>query len=110
MKAGSVGTFRKNRWRFCSISFLRNPGNLLGPVLQRAGEIKMFRASKPGQSRAHIADPVFSTLVRYLRSEEHTSELQSRGHLVCRLLLEKKNFLYYSSSIHNSISPSIYSC
>src|SRR5690625_6056474 len=26
-----------------------------------------------------------------MRSEEHTSELQSRGHLVCRLLLEKKN-------------------
>src|SRR6266498_3844570 len=26
----------------------------------------------------------------YLRSEEHTSELQSRPHLVCRLLLEKK--------------------
>src|SRR5207253_3263875 len=28
---------------------------------------------------------------RHTRSEEHTSELQSRGHLVCRLLLEKKN-------------------
>src|SRR5439155_9173943 len=27
---------------------------------------------------------------RNFRSEEHTSELQSRGHLVCRLLLEKK--------------------
>src|SRR2546429_1434988 len=27
----------------------------------------------------------------YKRSEEHTSELQSRLHLVCRLLLEKKN-------------------
>src|SRR5690625_6088929 len=27
---------------------------------------------------------------RQIRSEEHTSELQSRGHLVCRLLLEKK--------------------
>src|SRR5690625_322452 len=26
-----------------------------------------------------------------LRSEEHTSELQSRGHLVCRLMLEKEN-------------------
>src|SRR5437660_4562240 len=26
----------------------------------------------------------------FCRSEEHTSELQSRGHLVCRLLLEKK--------------------
>src|SRR5437870_8694675 len=29
--------------------------------------------------------------MRLGRSEEHTSELQSRGHLVCRLLLEKKN-------------------
>src|SRR5690625_6863216 len=29
--------------------------------------------------------------LRIDRSEEHTSELQSRGHLVCRLLLEKKN-------------------
>src|SRR5207253_10703088 len=28
---------------------------------------------------------------RAARSEEHTSELQSRGHLVCRLLVEKKN-------------------
>src|SRR5690625_5721351 len=28
------------------------------------------------------------------RSEEHTSELQSRGHLVCRLLLEKKNHIH----------------
>src|SRR5690625_6424938 len=27
---------------------------------------------------------------KMMRSEEHTSELQSRGHLVCRLLLEKK--------------------
>src|SRR5690625_6237466 len=27
------------------------------------------------------------------RSEEHTSELQSRGHLVCRLLLEKKKIM-----------------
>src|SRR5439155_19006440 len=29
------------------------------------------------------------------RSEEHTSELQSRGHLVCRLLLEKKKEILY---------------
>src|SRR5690625_6996673 len=28
--------------------------------------------------------------IKDYRSEEHTSELQSRGHLVCRLLLEKK--------------------
>src|SRR2546422_3579706 len=30
-----------------------------------------------------------------VRSEEHTSELQSRLHLVCRLLLEKKKKLFY---------------
>src|SRR5690625_6002717 len=29
-------------------------------------------------------------IINHYRSEEHTSELQSRGHLVCRLLLEKK--------------------
>src|SRR5690554_2959582 len=33
-----------------------------------------------------------------IRSEEHTSELQSRPHLVCRLLLEKKNNKYYLQS------------
>src|SRR5437870_10691839 len=32
------------------------------------------------------------------RSEEHTSELQSRGHLVCRLLLEKKKQKQHSSN------------
>src|SRR5690625_4635699 len=32
-----------------------------------------------------------------LRSEEHTSELQSRGHLVCRLLLEKKKKILYTN-------------
>src|SRR2546429_497114 len=32
-----------------------------------------------------------SSALLFLRSEEHTSELQSRLHLVCRLLLEKKN-------------------
>src|SRR5690625_5356455 len=38
---------------------------------------------------------VFSeeTTRQVLRSEEHTSELQSRGHLVCRLLLEKKKHI-----------------
>src|SRR5476651_575028 len=35
------------------------------------------------------ARPVFSTTAMWSRSEEHTSELQSRQYLVCRLLLEK---------------------
>src|SRR5690625_6258924 len=33
------------------------------------------------------------------RSEEHTSELQSRGHLVCRLLLEKKKKIIKSTEL-----------
>src|SRR5690625_5640819 len=41
------------------------------------------------QIEAPPPDPHMDSLDR-LRSEEHTSELQSRGHLVCRLLLEKK--------------------
>src|SRR3712207_7956293 len=38
------------------------------------------------------------------RSEEHTSELQSRQYLVCRLLLEKKKQLILESSILNIIT------
>src|SRR2546429_6330612 len=42
------------------------------------------------------------------RSEEHTSELQSRLHLVCRLLLEKKkNALLDSSALIHSHQPSV---
>src|SRR5215510_13991273 len=36
------------------------------------------------------------------RSEEHTSELQSRGHLVCRLLLEKKKKQPYGTAPQNT--------
>src|SRR2546422_6000754 len=38
-----------------------------------------------------IASPRSMWFANLIRSEEHTSELQSRLHLVCRLLLEKKN-------------------
>src|SRR6266508_1123717 len=42
--------------------------------------------------REGLTDAVVQPVLRDRlgRSEEHTSELQSRGHLVCRLLLEKK--------------------
>src|SRR3712207_7200984 len=65
----------------------RRPG---GDVLdaQRAG-------LDPGQQHREVRRAA------ELRSEEHTSELQSRQYLVCRLLLEKKN--------HPSLSLSIYS-
>src|SRR3989442_8609945 len=45
-------------------------------------------------AKQHRADPLVHVRLGFiahrLRSEEHTSELQSRPHLVCRLLLEKK--------------------
>src|SRR5690625_6927702 len=46
-------------------------------------------ARRPSLRAERLAVGERATL-RRLRSEEHTSELQSRGHLVCRLLLEKK--------------------
>src|SRR2546422_3441316 len=42
------------------------------------------------RARDHFADAELCELLMFMRSEEHTSELQSRLHLVCRLLLEKK--------------------
>src|SRR5690625_535283 len=53
------------------------------PETSRAKSLR-GRESRPGASATRTR-PSRST-----RSEEHTSELQSRGHLVCRLLLEKK--------------------
>src|SRR5207253_6894261 len=40
--------------------------------------------------RLEFAGRYLQNQCKRARSEEHTSELQSRGHLVCRLLLEKK--------------------
>ena len=54
--------------------------------------VEVYYTVKRGDTLYSIASQ-FSTTVqklKSLRSEEHTSELQSRGHLVCRLLLEKK--------------------
>src|SRR3989449_1788472 len=75
--------------------------------------IKLFATDEPyqnmiGPAGAVLADFLLSTfgLVSFLiasilifwggmmRSEEHTSELQSRLHLVCRLLLEKKKKMH----------------
>src|SRR5258708_18252280 len=55
----------------------------------------LFRSPQRAHDRGgSVARPDESTGIgqelTYLRSEEHTSELQSPDHLVCRLLLEKK--------------------
>src|SRR3989442_2086741 len=43
-----------------------------------------------GPAVGHVFKDFVHRGLEYMRSEEHTSELQSRPHLVCRLLLEKK--------------------
>src|SRR5262245_65272628 len=53
-----------------------------------AREHRRFAVAGVGQSAAPVV--VRAAVQRRVRSEEHTSELQSLRHLVCRLLLEKK--------------------
>src|SRR5690625_6067698 len=50
----------------------------------------MARSSKVIKPPSTPPKPTARLSRKLPRSEEHTSELQSRGHLVCRLLLEKK--------------------
>src|SRR3989449_2546455 len=89
------------------VIYMQDGQNLFDPALSFAGtwgvDEALSWASRrgldaivvgiPNMGDARIAeyDPFMGTGDRYLdRSEEHTSELQSRLHLVCRLLLEKK--------------------
>src|SRR5690606_41404482 len=64
-------------------------------ILLAAGILYLFAFSGDWLMRAlGIGIPAFKIaggLLLFLRSEEHTSELQSRENLVCRLLLEKNN-------------------
>src|SRR5439155_14131280 len=66
---------------------------------QRSAAGQAVHPETPSARRARAVDsstatrrspPKSRAIKRATRSEEHTSELQSRGHLVCRLLLEKK--------------------
>src|SRR3712207_7459670 len=70
-------------------------------VTARSSEGGVVTVSAPGSQVRHVLGDLVERRVpvdlvparleeRVLRSEEHTSELQSRQYLVCRLLLEKK--------------------
>src|SRR5689334_8003956 len=73
---------------------LADLGGVLGGGLDRLGVVALLGLLDLGQRLAHLGLDVLGHLVlvlaEELRSEEHTSELQSQFHLVCRLLLEKK--------------------
>src|SRR3712207_6934504 len=60
----------------------------------RAGQAELPDQGRADAGVGEVAVPV--THVRGVRSEEHTSELQSRQYLVCRLLLEKKKKFAYT--------------
>src|SRR5437870_10948557 len=69
------------------ISSASRPSVVRGDVATMITSMSRVGCS-PASRRKTSASPLVLT---WSRSEEHTSELQSRGHLVCRLLLEKKN-------------------
>src|SRR2546422_7674569 len=76
----------------------------LGPTveLRCAGSAAMtsWMALLPSEPRGKLQSQIS-------RSEEHTSELQSRLHLVCRLLLEKKkkqSYAYPNTHTHQSVT------
>src|SRR5258707_2640929 len=74
--------------RFFFLMIRRPPRSTLFPYTT------LFRStssSRPARSRRRPVAVRPPTSRRRPRSEEHTSELQSRQYLVCRLLLEKKN-------------------
>src|SRR5690625_5203993 len=60
-----------------------------------------FLEKHPNNMNSHINLALFYDELNQKRSEEHTSELQSRGHLVCRLLLEKKKRKKYKCSLQS---------
>src|SRR5690554_7712344 len=63
-------------------------GLILGGLLWGAGNLGVLTLGELREGLATLEQGAWIGVL--LRSEEHTSELQSRPHLVCRLLLEKK--------------------
>src|SRR5439155_19174859 len=60
--------------------------------LGRLADVARVALRAPARRRDLVRGLGGAVTVEIDRSEEHTSELQSRGHLVCRLLLEKKKY------------------
>src|SRR2546430_9720757 len=69
-------------------SWWKSEGIAISDAIDRAGTPWLLMFNRPGERVDQILYPrEYQTI---LRSEEHTSELQSQSNLVCRLLLEKK--------------------
>src|SRR3712207_8178981 len=66
------------------------PGGSSMNGMNLSGKPGIVHAMQMPPTFGHPPTPPIQPLLGTLRSEEHTSELQSRQYLVCRLLLEKK--------------------
>src|SRR3989442_2450822 len=76
-------------------TLFRSPGHLFRPFRALAGCGVLTQGAALGCIIVALFGACPNWLVGFrARSEEHTSELQSRPHLVCRLLLEKKKIIY----------------
>src|SRR5258707_7594489 len=84
--------FRSNFWRArARYGFMERPDI---PALLREAHAGDRKSTRLNSSHANISYAVFC-----LKKKEHTSELQSRQYIVCRLLLEKKNEKIYELSM-----------
>src|SRR5690625_5405048 len=81
--ARAVGGLCRSLAMAVAMSETSSRRKLSGAVAKKPSRLRIRSSS------ASMLDPSALSL-EARRSEEHTSELQSRGHLVCRLLLEKK--------------------
>src|SRR5258705_9210766 len=76
----------------------------VGDRARQHPERRRDRRIEVGAAPVHQAESVhFAQAADRLRSEEHTSELQSLRHIVCPLLLEKKKYNSYSAIYHTYI-------
>src|SRR5690349_24247971 len=71
---------------------MRNNAQWIGAERISSGKVGSLIGNAESYS-VWVFPSVISTRALRFRSEEHTSELQSRRDLVCRLLLEKKNIM-----------------
>src|SRR3712207_7111458 len=82
-------------------TLFRSAGN---PSSERLMHLAVYDRCPKARAVVHAHPP---TAIAWSRSEEHTSELQSRQYLVCSLLLEKKNNAPTNSLPFYSVSTTI---
>src|SRR5438105_10240823 len=88
---------------FFFLMLRRPPRSTLFPYTTLFRSLRSAASSRPSTGRRGCRWCSTPRSTTWARSEEHTSELQSRVDLVCRLLLEKKNKTLKSArQVHNA--------